>query len=156
MKQKRSMRRLKAMGIMSVLVVAISVAVYATGCGKNDTSASKSANTTTKSISQEVSSSSEEDTKSKSQEETMSQEEWEEYAKSDEYKLKMDEQSAGQNAIEGAIDQIGEGDWRIVSSEKSVSPGDGFECWKVGVVNYANAQSPTYYFYCGDQFCIME
>ena len=87
---------------------------------------------------------------------TMSQEEWEEFQKSDEHKEFIDEQKAGQNAIAGAEDQIGEGDWRIVSTEKSKSPGDGFDCWKIGVVNYADSQSPTYYFYCGDQFCILE
>lgn len=82
--------------------------------------------------------------------------EWEIYQKSDEHKMFMDELEAGQNALTGAADQIGEGTWKIVSTEKAVSPEDGFDCWKVGVINSDDPNSPTYYFYCGTGFCIME
>jgi hypothetical protein len=161
------MRKLKVLGILSAGVLAMVMAVSMTGCGNDASSVSKAAKTTTKSVSQDKDSSSQVDNaESKADEEskeaenaaeeTMSKEEWDKLQKSEEHAELMDEQEAGQNALAGAADQIGEGDWRIESTEKSKSPGDGFDCWKIGVVNYANSQSPTYYFYCGDGFCIME
>ena len=147
------MKKLRLIGMISAAALALVMVVSATGCG-NDSSSSKSSSSSSKSASQDKDSKS--DDSNNSDDATMSQEEWEEFQKSDENQEFMDEQKAGQNAIAGAEDQIGEGDWRIVSTEKSKSPGDGFDCWKIGVVNYADSQSPTYYFYCGDQFCILE
>ncbi len=147
------MSKLKLMGTVCSAFMAVVMAVSMTGCG-NDSSSSKSSSKADSSSSQSADEKS--DDNGSSQDETMSQEEWEEFQKSDENASFIDEQEAGQNALAGAADQIGDGDWRIESTEKAKSPGDGFDCWKVGVVNYANSQSPTYYFYCGDGFCILE
>ena len=164
------MNRLKLIGMVCSAFMAIVMAVSTTGCG-NDSSPSKSSSKSTKSSSSQSESQKSQDSNSSenessednggsadsesSEEGTMSAEEWSEYQKSDEHAEYFDEQKAGENALAGAADQIGEGDWRIVSTEKSTSP-DGIDCWKVGVVNYADAQSPTYYFYCDYGFCILE
>lgn len=58
---------------------------------------------------------------------------------------------AQQKVVQRAKELYGAGDWRVVSTEKSTDT-SGLPCWYVGVVNYSNSQSPTYYFYCDPEF----
>ena len=65
--------------------------------------------------------------------------------------IAVDQQKAVQVACERAAELYGQGNWGQVSCEPATSP-DGASCYLVGVVNYDDAQSPTYYFYSGYQF----
>ena len=56
-----------------------------------------------------------------------------------------------QNVIASATQIYGEGDWRAASFQEATTS-DGKACWYVGVINYSNSQSPTYYFYSGNGF----
>ena len=72
----------------------------------------------------------------------------------DEANNQFTQYDAEQVTISTAQDQMGEGDWRVMSSEDSEYA--GIECWRIGVCDYSNAQSDTYYYYCGYGFCIAE
>ena len=61
-------------------------------------------------------------------------------------------QNAVQNAVEKAESLYGEGDWRVASVEETTDQ-SGEPCYYVGLINYSNSQSPTYYFYSSDKFC---
>ena len=62
-----------------------------------------------------------------------------------------EQQKAIQKAIENAESLYGEGDWRVASIQETADS-NGTPCYRVGLINYSNSQSPTYYFYSSDSF----
>ena len=62
------------------------------------------------------------------------------------------QQKAATKACEAAASLYGEGNWGVASIETKTSDA-GTEMYYIGVINYANAQSPTYYFYVDGDNC---
>ena len=56
-----------------------------------------------------------------------------------------EQQKAIRKATENAASLYGEGDWRVASIQETVDS-NGSPCYRVGLINYSNSQSPTYYF----------
>ena len=63
-----------------------------------------------------------------------------------------EQQKAIQKATENAASLYGEGDWRVASIQETVDS-NGSPCYRVGLINYSNSQSPTYYFLSSSTFC---
>ena len=63
-----------------------------------------------------------------------------------------EQQKAIRKATENAASLYGEGDWRVASIQETVDS-NGSPCYRVGLINYSNSQSPTYYFLSSSTFC---
>lgn len=64
----------------------------------------------------------------------------------------MKQQKAIQKAVESVEQLYGQGEWGVASFEKQTSDA-GTEMYYIGLVDYSNSQSPTYYFYVDDENC---
>lgn len=64
----------------------------------------------------------------------------------------MKQQKAIQKAVESAEQLYGQGEWGVASFEKQTSD-TGTEMYYIGLVDYSNSQSPTYYFYVDGENC---
>ena len=173
------MRKLKVMGMISAVVMAMVMAVSLTGCGDDASSVSRTAKTTTKSVSQDndtVSKSADdknEDTDSKeetqtaesnaneeqannnlSDEEAAAKEAWEELQESEEHADFMESQAAGQLALEVAATEYGDGMWMIYNVEETEY--EGQKCWGISLKDNNNTESNGYYYVVGDDFCICQ
>ena len=63
----------------------------------------------------------------------------------------IDEQQAGQIALESIEADYGEGDWRILRTEQTRY--DGQPCWAIRMTDYSKSQSPDYVYFVGEDFC---
>lgn len=63
-----------------------------------------------------------------------------------------EQQKAIRKATENAASLYGEGDWRVASIQETVDS-NGSPCYRLGLINYSNSQSPTYYFLSSSIFC---
>lgn len=177
------MRKLKVMGMVSAITMAMVMAVSMTGCGNDASSVSRTAKTTTKSVLQDndtVSKSADdknEDTDSKeetqtaesnvesnaneeqannnlSDEEAAAKEAWEELQESEEHADFMESQAAGQLALEVAATEHGDGMWMIYNVEETEY--EGQKCWGISLKDNNNTESNGYYYVVGDDFCICQ
>ena len=173
------MRKLKVMGMVSAITMAMLMVVSMTGCGNDASSVSRTAKTTTKSVSQDndtVSKSADdknEDTDSKeetqtaesnaneeqannnlSDEEAAAKEAWEELQESEEHADFMESQAAGQLALEVAATEHGDGMWMIYNVEETEY--EGQKCWGISLKDNNNTESNGYYYVVGDDFCICQ
>ena len=173
------MRKLKVMGMVSAITMAMVMAVSMTGCGNDASSVSRTAKTTTKSVTQNndtVSKSADdknEDTDSKeetqpaesnaneeqannnlSDEEAAAKEAWEELQESEEHADFMESQAAGQLALEVAATEHGDGMWMIYNVEETEY--EGQKCWGISLKDNNNTESNGYYYVVGDDFCICQ
>lgn len=64
----------------------------------------------------------------------------------------MKQQKAIQKAVESVEQLYGQGEWGVASFEKQTSDA-GTEMYYIGLVDYSNSQSPTYYFYVDGDNC---
>ena len=64
----------------------------------------------------------------------------------------MKQQKAIQKAVESAEQLYGQGEWGVASFEKQTSD-EGTEIYYIGLVDYSNSQSSTYYFYVDGENC---
>ena len=137
--------------IISIALIATLSTVCLTACGKkedkkaSETTASTVAATTAPNSSASLQSSNQSTTaapEDDAQSETASPEQ-ESY---------MKQQKAIQKAVESAAQLYGQGEWGVASFEKQTSDA-GTEIYYIGLVDYSNSQSPTYYFYVDGDNC---
>ena len=71
---------------------------------------------------------------------------------SDKQKAQADQQKATYKACEAAANLYGDGNWGVASIETQTSDA-GTAMYYIGVINHADSQSPTYYFYVDGENC---
>ena len=137
--------------VFSVLAICITAAMAVSLCGCGNNTSEVSATTskveaTTKAAATTVPAAT---TKAAAQSATGSSE------SSESATAGFNEQDATKQAVQKAAELYGDGDWRLASSEKTTDP-NGQSCYRIGLINYSNSQSPTYYFYSGESFCYLD
>ena len=179
------MRKLKVMGMVSAITMAMVMAVSLTGCGDDASSVSRATKTTTKSVSQDKDAVSKldngenENNDTNSQEETQTAESNTEISDNEEQANNnlSDEEAAAKEAWEELQESDEHADFmesqaagQLALEVAAMEHGDGMwmiynveeteyegqKCWGISLKDNNNTESNGYYYVVGDDFCICQ
>lgn len=137
--------------IISIVLIAAVSSVCLTACGKKEDK--KASETTAATVAATTASNASSSSQSSNQSETTAAaDNAQSETVSPEQESYMKQQKAIQKAVESAAQLYGQGEWGVASFEKQTSEA-GTEMYYIGLVDYSNSQSPTYYFYVDGDNC---